>query len=539
MYRRTMTSRLLVIAGMMAAAGIYLLWQIMCINLDSEIYAQYDKSVPRKVTVVRSYGDIFDRNGIPLVNREESYIAVINPDTADRQELEAHVTDTEKYLDCIDGGALFLCGVDCPELECAAVIPVKERYGENSCAVHITGYISDGHGVCGIEKAFDELLRRPSSQVELTYRSDADGNFLEGGGIDMSWSQGYETGVATSIDIDIQTACEAAMKDVKKGAAVVMDIKTGELCAVVSKPDFDPLYPEKSLNDPNSPFVNRAFSAYSVGSVFKLVTAGAAIEYGISPEYSYNCTGSVHVRSRDFDCHRFGGHGRLDMRNAVIESCNPYFIVLAQELPRELYHDFAAGIGFGSASRLANGISSVSGTLTSEAELAVDEERANFSFGQGRLTATPLQVTVMTAAIANNGNAPSPVLVHGQTDISRDSKAAASSSRFHSVMKKSTADKLKDFMIGTLYKENSAAIPEFTTGGGKTSTAQTGQFDVYGNEKLNCWFTGFFPADKPQYAVTVMIEEGVSGNLTCGPVFADIADMVSLCGNTAAKTVDP
>ena len=95
-------------------------------------------------------------------------------------------------------------------------------------------------------------------------------------------------------------------------------------------------------------------------------------------------------------------------------------------------------------------------------------------------------------------------------------------------MKKSTADKLKDFMISTMYKENSMAIPEFTTGGGKTSTAQTWTYDEYGNEKLNCWFTGFFPADEPRYAVTVMIEEGISGNVTCGPVFRAIANAVQM-----------
>ena len=95
-------------------------------------------------------------------------------------------------------------------------------------------------------------------------------------------------------------------------------------------------------------------------------------------------------------------------------------------------------------------------------------------------------------------------------------------------MKGSTADKLKSYMIDTVYKENSMAVPEFTTAGGKTSTAQTWTYDEYGNEKLNCWFTGFFPADEPQYAVTVMIEEGISGNVTCGPVFKEIADSVRM-----------
>lgn len=526
--RRTMTWRLLFTAFMMASAGVYLLYRLFAIEMNREYYMSFDLSAPREVTVICSYGDIYDRKGIKLVNREETYLAVIDPKNADRKALEPHITDHEKYDSCINGTALFLCEVDTPDMGTTTVIPIKERFSEEITAPHIIGYTGENGGVSGIELAYNDILRKPRSAVTLKYSVDAGGSLLEGEGITMLWRSSYYTGVRTSLDAGIQRAAEAAMADVKKGAAVVMDISTGELCAVVSKPEFDPAHPELSLDSDDSPFINRAFSAYSVGSCFKLVTAGAALEYGISEEYSYNCDGSIKIRTNEFDCHRFGGHGLLDMRKAMVESCNPYFISLGQDIPAARLHDFASALGFGKASYLADGISTQSGYLPDTKELLVPEEKANFAFGQGKLTATPLQVTMMTAAIANGGQMPTPILIHGKTDEVHELAAAAAPTSFTRVMKSSTAQKLKSFMVSTLYKENSAAVPEFVTGGGKTSTAQTWTYNEYGTENVNCWFTGFFPANEPQYAVTVMIEEGVSGNLTCGPVFKEIADSVKL-----------
>lgn len=518
------TGKLLATAVIIAAITVLLAGKLMYICLNRDYYLSFDMSAPRTVEIIRSYGSITDRNGIDLVNRDESYIAVINPDTADRTELEPHITDREKYDSCIDGDALFLCAVDTSELESAEVIPVSRRYSDNGICTHIIGYTDENGGVCGLEKDYSSILSRPKDTVSLSYSTDASGDLLEGSGIDMQWESSYDSGITASIDYEIQLACENAMSDVEKGAAVAVDIRTGDICAVVSRPAYDPSHPEYSLDSSDSPFINRAFSAYSTGSVFKLVIAGAALEYGIADEYSYDCTGSVMIRNDTFNCHRFGGHGCLDMRQAVVESCNPYFICLGRDIPTAFLYNFAAGAGFGGSSRLSEGIYSASGILPGINELAVPEEKANFCFGQGKLTATPLQVTLLTAAIANGGEMPVPVLVK----YSPDDPEGYTGPSFRRVMSEETAEKLKSFMISTMYKENSMGIPEFTTGGGKTSTAQTWTYDEYGNEKLNCWFTGFFPADDPQYAVTVMIEEGISGNVTCGPVFAEIADSVKM-----------
>lgn len=528
MNRVKMNKRLTFIAVIVSIIGVYLIWRLMVITSDNEYYSSFDMSAPREVTVVCSYGDIYDRNGIPLVNRSDGYIAVINPETADKAALEGHILDKEKYLQCIDGKALFLCEVDSSEIGDETIITVKNRYDDDSVAAHIIGYINEEGGVSGLELAYNDVLREPQSSVTLKYSVDARSDMLEGSGLSMKWTSNYYTGIGTSIDYGIQLACEKAMENVNRGAAIVVDIHTGEICAVVSKPVFDQQNPADSLSSPDSPFINRAFSPYSVGSVFKLVTAGAALEYGITEDYLYDCKGSIYVRQDEFGCHRYGGHGLLDMRQAMVESCNPYFISLGQDIPTSFLHSFAERLGYGQAQRLTDNIYSLAGNLPTENELKVPEEKANFSFGQGMLTATPLQVTLMTAAIANDGQMPVPILIHGETDIVHDSIAVAVSPSFRRVMSKSVANKLRSYMVSTMYKENSAAVPEFTSGGGKTSTAQTWLFDENGQERLNCWFTGFFPADAPQYAVTVLIENGVSGNLTCGPVFKEIADSIKL-----------
>ena len=192
---QSLTKRLIAAAGLTGFSGIFLLWRLLVININSGDYLKYDMSAPREVTVVSSYGEIYDRNGKKLVNRSERYIAVIDPETAHRDELEAHVTDREKYESCIDGNALFLCGVDTPTLTSATVIPVSERYGSDCLCAHIIGYTSGDKGVCGLEMAYDELLRVPRSYVDLNYSVDARGDLLEGDGIDMKWVSSFKTGI--------------------------------------------------------------------------------------------------------------------------------------------------------------------------------------------------------------------------------------------------------------------------------------------------------------------------------------------------------
>ena len=280
--------------------------------------------------------------------------------------------------------------------------------------------------------------------------------------------------------------------------------------------------------------MNRAFSAYSVGSIFKLVTAAAALEQGISPQYSNICTGSVDINGQVFNCHKWGGHGEINMREAMVQSCNPYFIMLSQYLNGEQYVKTASDLGFGASTEICSGMVSSSGNLQTPKEIAVAAERANMSFGQGMLTATPLQICRMTAAIANNGVINTPTLIKGFCNENGEIDYAPIKAG-ERVLSYETAKTLKGFMLRTVRAETSMSNPDKTSAGGKTSTTQTGNFDENGNEIMNCWFTGYFPSYSPKYAVTVLVEGGKSGNSVSGPVFKQIADNITIYEKAAEQ----
>ena len=305
-----------------------------------------------------------------------------------------------------------------------------------------------------------------------------------------------------------------------------MDLNIGEIRESLSYPDFDITNLSEYVDNENSPFINRAFSAYSLGSIFKLVTSAAALEQGISSEFSYTCTGSIDVNGQVFNCHKWGGHGEIDMSEAVVQSCNTYFIALSEYLDREKYINIASELGFGEKNILCSDVVSVSGNLQTVQDINVPAERANMSFGQGKLSATPLQVCRMTAAIANDGIINTPTLIKGVKD-------ADGCINYYNitpgkrVLSYKTVKALNLFMLKTVRAENSMSNPDKTVAAGKTSTAQTGWYNSEGEEIYNCWFTGYFPSYKPRYAVTVLVENGISGNKNAGPIFKAIADRIT------------
>ncbi len=480
----------------------------------------------------RGRGTICDRSMTPIVNTSKKYLAVIDPVHFDSARQLRHIIDTEKFRSGIAGNTPFLCEADETAAESSLpVIWVWDRYPSPCPAQHIVGYTSGGSGVSGIEAAYDDILSGSICE-NITYKVNALGQVLAGEEKEITETGSGESCVITSLDLRIQEICEEAMNGIDMGAAVVMDVHSGEVIASVSRPVYDTEKLADYLDDEDAPFINRAFSAYSVGSVFKTVIAASALEAGISEEYTHRCAGYIKVGDQRFGCHLWGGHGELDMRGAMIESCNPYFISLGRNIPDDMLYGMITAAGFGSSCALG-GIKNSPGTVPAPDELAVPAEKANLCFGQGRLTASPLQVCRFICAAANGGILPEPVLILG---TSEERFACVPGKR---IISESTSAKLKSFMKDTLGKHGSLGIPIHTDGGGKTSTAQTGRYDENGNEYMNCWFAGFFPYDEPKYAVVIMAEEGISGNVTCAPVFREIADKITLLESGSTDRVSP
>lgn len=524
-------NKFFVIAVISALAAIVIVVKLVTIISDEEVSMASANNGTYTIKLVDRYANIYDCNMNMLVNCSEKYYAVIIPNHINSIRLQPYLVDKETYYNGIKEKMPFLCEVteDATKSGIDAVFfKSAVRNDSNQLAPHIIGYTTDNKGVCGIEKDFDDFLRENYAVNKITFQVNALGEVLNGLEQETIYSEKFEAGVITTLDKNIQQICENVFdeKNINCGSVVVMDIKTGEIKASVSYPDFDINNLAESVDDSSSPFLNRAFSAYSVGSIFKLVTSAAALEQGISSEFSYVCTGSIDINGQVFNCHKWGGHGEINMNEAIVQSCNTYFIALSQYLDKANFIDTAKNLGFGEKNVFNNEMISASGNLQTEKDIMVPAELANMSFGQGKLMATPVQICAMTSAIANDGVINAPVLIKGikYNDGSIVYNKIDTGKR---VLSYKTAVKLKAYMRNVVIADNSMSEPDKTVAAGKTSTAQTGKYDENGNELYNCWFTGFFPSYNPEYAVTVLIEGGTSGNRDAGPVFKSIVDEIT------------
>ncbi|MBR2639263.1 MAG: penicillin-binding protein 2 [Oscillospiraceae bacterium] len=488
----------------------------------------------RTLELSKTRAGIFDRNLEPLVNKNQKRRILVFPDILDlsvigdffdRDSLAEVFSKKEPSV--LDTGGKIVEGAGIYNFS------FPERYSENSLAVHVVGYMNGGKGVFGIEKSFEDFLSENGSKTTVSYYADGTGKLLSGEEILLDEEKVFEkSGVVLTLDSKIQKITEKALsKGVEKGAAVVMDVKNGEILACASFPEFEQDKIADYLDAENSPFINRAFSAYSVGSTWKIVVAAAALESGILPEKTFECTGKIEVEGKIYKCHWENGHGEIDMEKALEISCNPYFINLALETGGEKILETAKNLGFGSSVDFGENFSAAGGNLPLEEELSAKTVLASFAFGQGKLLATPVQLGVLASAVANGGKAVTPKIVLGTYDkngIWSETPDYAA----NPVMSEKTAEILRKMMINVVEKGSGAnAKPKNGSAGGKTASAQTGQFDENGSEIIHAWFIGFYPAEKPEFAVAVFAEGMDSGGDFAAPVFKSICDGIDLLNN--------
>lgn len=505
-------------------------------DLSTGVLKASEMSSAKTVDVATLRGSVYDCGMRLLTNGEHDVYAAAKPSNEALAALKGKVLPDvfESVMQRMSKGNPVALKVDSDILQSDNIISVKipRRYASAHTACHIIGSInSDGHGISGIEKAYDAVLSDNNSVVSFRFSANALGRVMLGEGISVSGNTVPKNGVVLSIDRDIQQITEAVLDSsgADCAAAVVMEIENGAIRACVSRPLFNQNNVAASLDDHRSPLINRAFLPFSVGSVFKPVVAAAALESGIDRSFSYNCKGSVEFNGVTFHCHKKDGHGIVDMEGAVAYSCNTYFIALAHEIGADNIIRTASDFGFGKKTSLADGMESAGGNLPSAEELDSKAAVANISFGQGKLTATPLQICSMMATIARGGDFIEPYLIEGEVD--KDGKVT----RIYRygkrrIISSPTAELLQGFLEKVVaYGSGSRAKCEAVTVAGKTATAQTGK-SVNGEEIYNAWFAGYFPADNPKYAVAILKEDGGEGALSCAPVFKMIAEKLSdLC----------
>ncbi|MCL4180927.1 MAG: hypothetical protein KJ072_24665 [Verrucomicrobia bacterium] len=424
-----------------------------------------------------------------------------------------------------------------------------DRYREEDGEFHYR--LPDFSGIVGIERVFDPELRgQPGMKSVLV-------NSLGYRQSESIWTPADPgENVVLTIDLALQQAAERALQSAgpyTRGAVIVMDVRNGDLLALVSAPAFDPnqFFPRirqddwARLNDPVMlPLVNRATAgAYAPGSIFKIVVGLAGLEAGtIHPEERYVSPGYYQLGQpprgrRVRDLAEGGRPAEFDFKKALKLSSNAYFIHHGMILGPDKLLALCQRLHLGERTGLPIG-QEVGGTLPSREWQAArlpgwhDGDTANLCIGQGYLGVTPIQMAVMTAAIANGGTVFWPRLVSrieprhpGSDDPARSfpagrvrNRLGASRANLEIVHRAMLAD-VED-ADGTGRR---SAVPGMRVCG-KTGTAQI----TKGRQVVDhtTWFVSFAPYGEPRYAVVVMVESGAGGGETCAPIARQVYEAI-------------
>ncbi len=538
-----MYRRLTVIFSVIVLMAFCVMSHTLMVSLTPAYVQAASSQRAYNVTVCRTRGRIYDCRLRSLAGGRLQYRAVIAPSRETTVRLTG-ILPPEKLLEIqegLTGTYPFVCSVDDASADGSGVIvfPAEKRYAPNCVAVHTVGYLGgEGQGVSGIERAYDDYLAAAEGELSVRFTVDATGSGLTGIEPEVTdTTDNSLAGVVLTLDVDIQRAAEqAAAEYMDRGAVVVMDARTGEIRASVSVPDFEQTGVAAALEGDNSPLLNRAMSAYDIGSVFKIVVCAAALESGISPETQFCCEGCVEIGSNRFHCANRAGHGLIGMEEAFARSCNVYFIELAKTLGGETLLEYAGRFGLGSAIDLARNYSTAAGCLPEGEKLQMPSALANFSFGQGDLLATPVHVAAVTAVIANGGRAVDPTVFARLVNDRLETVEEPVTMPARQVISSEMADIIMGFMEAAVeYGTAKAGGSDRVSCAAKTGTAETGMFSG-GHRVMQAWYTGYFPAEEPEYVVTVLVEDGESGGGSAGPVFRCLAD--ALAPKPVASPVD-
>ena len=367
--------------------------------------------------------------------------------------------------------------------------------------------------------------------------------------------------VVLTIDAGLQQRVLERLSSETRAAAVVLDVETGEVAVMASVPTYDPNaltihFNEpafaKTERDPHKPLVNRAIAGlYPPGSTFKMVTALAALEAGvITTRDTVTCNGAFHFAGETFKCWNRGGHGSVDLAEAIAKSCDVYFYDLAERLGVDRIAAMAKTLGLGQTYACGLGgqkdglIPTTGWKLATKGERWLRGETILAGIGQGYVLATPLQLAVMTARLAT-GRAVVPSLVR------MDGGQRSPGSIFPPLpIAAAGLDAVRRAMVGAVY------APDGTGGNaaldlgdvliaGKTGTSQvwSSARDAPPREdryelRDHALFVSFFPAAAPRYAVSLVVEHGGSGGKIAAPLVRDIARMVLADAAFAAAAVE-
>ena len=425
----------------------------------------------------------------------------------------------------------------------------QRYYPYGNFASYVLGHTSaDSTGVAGIELKYDSVLKGTAGKLIVS--TDAAGKEIPQGS-----EQYYEpttgNGLVLTIDEVIQHYCEKAAQkayeenNASKVTIIAMDPKTGDIKALVKKPDYDPNTPTKAIypvyeelleeckndnekiNAYSAMWRNTAISdTYEPGSTFKLITSSAGLEEGVvKQDDKFTCSGSVMVEGQKIKCWRsYRPHGSETFKQGVQNSCNPVFVEVGRRLGVSKMYDYIEAFGLNKKTGID--LPGEASSIMYKAKDVGPVELATISFGQS-ISVTPIQLITAVCSIVNDGNRMEPRLVKAYTDNKGNITKEIEPVKVNQVISKETSEQMREIMESVVTEGGGkiAYLPGYRLGG-KTGTAQKVINGSYAQGHYVCSFVGMAPADDPQIVVLAIVDEptGVMqfGSTTAGPIIKEV-----------------
>ncbi len=554
---------------------MFRVWDLQILR-GNEFQTLSEKNRLRDVRIIAPRGNIYDCNGTLLAYDSPSFNLYVLKEDVEDMDIELglicdlmgyswdRVSDMKKRLDGISSYIEYpliknLSFEEVSKIESRysnlpgfmiKVAPLR-KYDFAEPFVHVLGYMreidrislerlsqhgyrtGDYIGVTGVESSLNAILK--GSDGNRIIEVDALGREI----FEISSiSPKRGNNVFLTIDKDFQIFCYDLLEKYRSGAIIVMDVRNGDLLVLISKPGFNPntFFPEVSLvewqkliRDPLKPLQDRSISGlYSPGSVFKTVLAFAGLSEGIITEKStFYCGGAIRLKNRIYNCWKSGGHGSMNVVNALAESCNVFFYQLGDRLGIEKIHDYGIMLGLGEKTGIILPNENTGLVPNSEWKLRTRNEpwypgeTISVSIGQGSLLVTPIQLAVMMGFVATEGMRIKPRLIGRiedyrglelENDIDpvsiTDNRSSIDSIHIKTVKK--GLEKVFSHQRGTA---RGAFIPGLQISG-KTGTSQIASLSKIPKDNIpyqlrnHNFLVSFAKRDKPTIAVVVFIAHG-------------------------------
>jgi len=550
----------------------------------------------RSVILEPARGLIYDRNGILLANNVPSFSLYVSlEDVKDREALIEKITELIGLDSALVRKKLAVQGakqlprkikdrltlreatlIESHRLDLPGVmiqVESQRNYPSGVTASHVLGYVGEVSaeqldkpefeelhqgsivGQYGVEKFFDRIVRGQAGQKSIEV--DALGHEKRTVLVDQPYAG---DDLYLTIDARLQKVAEDLLGQ-EFGAIVAMDPTTGDVLAMASRPAFDPNVLSRELTpkqwaeivqDEGRPLNNRASQGqYPPGSIFKVMMAAAALESNtMTPSSTVFCTGGYQFGRRVYHDWKASGHGSVDLRKALIHSCDVYFYTVGQRMGIDTMASYAHLFGLGEETGIelpSERIGTVPSTdwkQKTKHEAWLPGETISAAIGQGYVTVTPLQMASMIGTVANDGVTYRPRLVQAIMDRATGQRQELPAVPRVKLDLKSNTLKLIREALAAVVTEGTAtrAKSSLITIAGKTGTAQTAALrtgpekDIPKRFRDHAWFVAFAPVDDPKIAVAVLAEHMGHGGSAAAPLAKEIIETyVKLTSNVPVE----